>query len=430
MELMTAKGMRDFAPQEKILRNKVVDKLVKVFEKYGFLPLETPIVERFDVLSAKYAAGEASDAMKETFRLKDQGGRDLGLRFDLTVPFSRFVGMNPNLKMPFKRYQIGEVFRDGPIKLGRYREFWQCDVDFVGSSSMISDAEIIKLSLDAFKELKLNAYLEINNRKLLQGLLIDCGVDKSKLDDVVIVVDKLKKIGPKGVADELERLGLTGSVIESITDVFYMKGTNTEILEKLGKKVICPLSVEGLGELKELYSYLDDENIKNIVINVSLARGLAYYTGTVFEGFLRKSEVKSSICGGGRFDDMIGEYLGGKEKFPACGISFGLDVISEAMKLQGLGKDKTVSKVYVVPIGCVKECFGITQQLRNAGINTDFDIIGRSISKNMKYADTVGVPYVILVGEEELKLGKVKLRDMTSGNEEMLSVEEVVQKLK
>jgi len=136
MKLLTAKGMRDFAPQEKILRNKVVEKLVRVFERYGYVPLETPIVERFDVLSAKYAAGEASDAMKETFRLKDQGDRDLGLRFDLTVPFSRFVGMNPNLKMPFKRYQIGEVFRDGPIKLGRYREFWQCDVDFVGSENM------------------------------------------------------------------------------------------------------------------------------------------------------------------------------------------------------------------------------------------------------------------------------------------------------
>ncbi len=430
MKLLTAKGMRDFAPQEKILRNKVVEKLVRVFERYGYVPLETPIVERFDVLSAKYAAGEASDAMKETFRLKDQGDRDLGLRFDLTVPFSRFVGMNPNLKMPFKRYQIGEVFRDGPIKLGRYREFWQCDVDFVGSENMISDAEIVKLSLDAFKELGLNAYLVINNRKLLQGLLIDCGVDESKLEQVIIIIDKLAKIGPKGVADELEKLGLPSSVIESINDVFIIKGTNTEVLEKLGKKVVCPLAVEGLKELKELYSYLDDESIKNVVINISLARGFAYYTGTVFEGYLRESEIKSSICGGGRFDDMIGMYLGSKEKYPACGISFGLDVISEAMKLQGLGKDKTVSKVYIIPIGCVKECFKIAQQLRDAGINTDMDIVGRNISKNMKYANTLSIPYVVIVGEEEMKQQKVKLRDMKSGKEELMSVDDVIKKLK
>jgi len=427
MKLMNAKGTRDFLPQEKILRNNIVNKLIKVFERYGYLPLETPIVERLDVLSAKFAAGEASDAMKEIFKLKDQGGRDLGLRFDLTVPFCRFIGMNPNLKMPFKRYQIGRVYRDGPIKLGRYREFWQCDVDIAGSKNMISDAEIIKLTLDVFKELELNSYLEVNNRKLLQGLLIDCGVDESKLEKAIIIIDKLNKIGNEGISNELKEIGLTDIIINKIIEIFNIKGNDYEIFEILEQKAVSALAIEGLNELKELFSYIDCEDV---VLNITLARGFAYYTGTLFEGYLRDSEIKSSMCGGGRYDKMIGDYLDNNQNIPSMGISFGLEVITEAMKLQGLGKKKSVSKVYIVPIGCVKQSLDIAEQLRDYGINVDFDVIGRSISKNMKYADSVGVPYVIFIGEEELKQQKVKLRDMKSGEEKLMSVDEVVQKLK
>ena len=193
MKLQLPKGMRDIVPEDKIIRDEIVKNLIDTFELYGFNPLETPIVERFDVLSAKFAAGETSDVMKETFKLKDQGKRELGLRFDLTVPFARFVAMNPNMKLPFKRYQVGEVFRDGPIKLGRYREFWQCDVDVVGTRSMIADAELIKLALEAFQKLKLEAYIEINNRKLLQELIINTGVNRRDLQKVIIIIDKLKK---------------------------------------------------------------------------------------------------------------------------------------------------------------------------------------------------------------------------------------------
>ncbi len=430
MNLINAKGTRDFPPQEKILRNEIVKKLVGVFERYGYLPLETPIIERFDVLSAKFAAGETSDAMKETFKLTDQGNRELGLRFDLTVPFSRFVGMNPNLKMPFKRYQLGEVFRDGPIKLGRYREFWQCDVDFVGSDSMISDAEIIKLSLDAFKELGMNAYLEVNNRKLLQGLLLDSGIDKSQLNEVIIIVDKFKKIGKDGLREELETLKISDAIINKIIDLFFIKGNVEEKFEELSKIVVSDLGVEGLKEIKKLFFYLSEDEKKNVEFNIGLARGLGYYTGTVFEGFLRESKITSSICGGGRYDNMVGDYLGTDKKFPASGISFGLEVITEAMKLKGLGQKKSVALVYVVPIGCVKEAFEVAKKLRDSGLNVDMDIVGRSISKNMKFADAMEIPYVVLIGEEELKQGKVKLRDMKSGDEELLSVKEIVQKLK
>ena len=180
MKLDTAKGVRDFPPQEKIIRQQIIDSLKSVFERYGYSPLETPIIERYEVLSAKFAAGQESDALKETFKFEDQGRRKLGLRFDLTVPLSRFVGMNPKTKMPFKRYEIGRTYRDGPIKLGRYREFWQCDVDVVGCKDVLADAEIIKLSLDVFKELGFDAYIELNNRKLLNGILEYAKVPKQK----------------------------------------------------------------------------------------------------------------------------------------------------------------------------------------------------------------------------------------------------------
>ncbi len=408
--------MRDLGPEEKLLRDKVVKELIKVFELYGYAPLQTPLVESFDVLGAKFAAGQGSDVMKEVFKLKDQGKRDLGLRFDLTVPFARFVGMNPQLKMPFKRYQIGEVYRDGPIKLGRFREFVQCDVDVVGTKNMLADVELIKLSLDFFSKMKFDAYIEVNNRKLLQGLLLDCGVSKKNLDRVIITVDKLKKIGVSGVKEELKAKGVTDDVIKEIVKVFSVKNLkDVEVNNSLG--------VEGLEELKELFKYFGKK--ENVVLNLSLARGLGYYTGTVFEGFLYDSKIKSSICGGGRFDDMIGMYLG-RGDYPAVGISFGLDVIVEAMKLEGFESKRSLADVYVIPIKTVKESFKIVSELRAKGVKADIDLIGRGISKNLDYADKLGIKFVVFVGAEELKKGKLKLRDMVTGKEKFVNLSTLV----
>src|SRR3989338_2915117 len=181
MELQTAKGVRDIPPEEKALKNKVVNTLTEVFELYGFAPLETPILERYETLAAKFAAGEESDALKETFTLIDQGDRKLGLRFDLTVPLARFMAMNPTLKMPFKRYEIGRVFRDGPIKLGRYRELWQCDIDTIGSSSMLAEAELLAVVQAAFQKMGIEVVLKINNRKLLNGLLAQTGMSSEAI---------------------------------------------------------------------------------------------------------------------------------------------------------------------------------------------------------------------------------------------------------
>ncbi|MBW2969007.1 histidine--tRNA ligase [Candidatus Woesearchaeota archaeon] len=427
MKLERAKGTRDFLPEEKIIRNQVVDKLKNVFEKYGYSPFETPIIERYDVLSAKQGAGQESDIMKEIFKLSDQGGRSLGLRFELTLSFSRVIGMNPNLKMPFKRYEIGSVFRDGPIKLGRYRQFWQCDVDVVGTKKMIADAELILLTLDCFKELGLNAYLQVNNRKLLKGIIEYADIPAKKANSVIITIDKLSKYGKEEVLKELKSKQVDDEQIKKLMNAIEVQGTNKEKLQKLRSMITNDIGSQGLKELEELFSYLSKQNIE---FNPLLARGLGYYTGPIFEGFLRDSEIKSSICGGGRYDEMISSLLDSKKEYPATGISFGLDVITDAIKLTKKEYKKTTAKAYVIPIGIEKQAFEIAQKLRNKGIKIDIDLTGRGISKNLNYANSLEIPYVIFIGENELKQEKVKLKNMKTGKEEMIGVDEIYKKLK
>ncbi len=428
MKLQTAKGVRDVPPKELLLRKRLIDALIGVFERYGYNPLETPIVERWDVLSVKFGAGADSDAMKEIFRFKDQGGRDLGLRFELTLSMARFVAMNPQLKLPFKRYEIGRVYRDGPIKLGRTREFIQCDVDIVGSDDMMADAELVKLSLDAFKALGLDAYIEVNTRKLLNAILEQAGVAKGKSGAAIIILDKLNKVGRDEVQDELRKMEINFDTSDKVLQLLEVRGNTKEKITALKTLLTTDLGKEALAEVEELFGYFSDAEKENIVFNPSLARGLSYYTGAVFEGFLRDSKVTSSICGGGRYDDMIRLLLGRKENVPATGISFGLVPIMEALK--GTAEVKTVTKAFIIPIGETrKEALGVAQELRSAGIASDIDLMGRGISKNLNYANTMGIPYVVFVGQRELAEKKVKLRDMVSGDEKLLSVKDVVKKL-
>lgn len=415
MEL--AKGVRDFPPEEKIVREEVIDSLKSIFRLYGFSPLETPIIERFDTLAAKFGAGATSDVMKEVFKLTDQGKRKLGLRFDLTVPLARYLAVNPMTKMPFKRYAVGRVFRDGPIKLGRYREFWQCDVDVVGVKSMIAEAELISLSLKAFDSLGLDAYVEVNNRKLLMDILKYCEVNK-KQEEVIIVVDKLNKIGKTGVKKELNEIGYSDEVVEKLIDVF---SKDLKSISKLFES-------EGSVELNELFGYFSKDELKRIKFNPSLARGLAYYTGTVFEGFLKKSKITSSICGGGRYDNMIGSYMGGDREMPAVGISFGLEPITEAMKLEKESLKKTYVELFVVPIGTIKESLELVKELRESGVRCDIDMMDRGISKNLKYVNSLKIPNVMFVGSDELKIKKFKIKNMDSGQEELLSLDKIKKK--
>ncbi len=418
MELQTAKGVKDVLPEEQLLRQKVISTLKKVFEKYGFAPLETPIIERFETLSAKYAGG--AEILKETFQLEDQGKRPLGLRYDLTVPFCRFVGMNPNLKMPFKRYEIGKVFRDGPVASDRVREFTQCDVDVVGAKSMLAEAEFINIYNEAFNELGIKFELRVNNRKLLNGIVETAGI-KSNAESIILTIDKLDKMGEKGVKTELEEKDCGEEQIKTI-----FKLINTNKLSDLKKLIKSDQGLEGIKELEELFSYCKGLNLTFVP---SLARGLAYYTGTIFEVYAVEGEIKSAIGSGGRYDKMIGAFLENKQDYPAVGVSFGLDRICMILKNKEVGI-KTPTQVYIIPIKTIKEASEITQNLRSEGIKADIDLNEKGISKNLDYANSYGIPYVLFVGEKELKEKKVKLRDMKTGKEELLSLKDVIKKLK
>jgi len=425
MKLMNAKGVRDFPPEEKIIRQKVVDTLRETFEEFGFNPLETPEIERFEVLASKYAGGD--EILKEIFKLKDQGGRKLGLRYDLTIPLARFIGMNPNLKMPFKRYEIGRVYRDGPIKLGRYREFWQCDVDIVGSKSMLADAEILAVANKGFKKLGLKIIIKVSNRKILDGILLSTGVKENKWIDAILSIDKLDKQGKNEVRKELEKKGICDENSKRIFGLIQKKDNNNNTLSNLKTFLNSKIGKEGIAEMEELLKLLKSFKV-NVDFDPSLARGLAYYTGPVYEVFLEKSEIKSSVAAGGRYDKMIGKFVGKEDAYPATGISFGLELITDVMKASA--KKKSVTKAYVIPIKTPKESLKIAQELRKAGIKTDLDIVGKGISKNLDFANSQGIPYVIFVGEKELKQKKLKLRDMKSGKEQLLSINNLVKKLK
>ena len=411
MELQTAKGVRDFPPEEKILRQQVVDILRTIFENYGFSPLETPILERFETLSAKYAGG--AEILKETFKFKDQGDRDIGLRYDLTVPLARFVGMNPNLKLPFKRYEIGRVFRDGPIKLGRYREFWQCDIDIIGSKSMVAEAELLTIVDEVFKKLKIDIDLKINNRKLLDGIMIFAGI-KENSNSAILSLDKIEKIGQDGVEKELKEKGFSKDQIKGLFEAISKKKLSD--FEKLLK------DNEGIKELKELFLLLDELKI-SYKFDPCLARGLAYYTGTVFEVFAKKEAINSALAAGGRYDKMIGGFLESNKDYPAVGIAFGLEPITEILKTRVKDVKKTVTKYFIIPIKTLKESLIVAKKLRDKEINTDIDLMDRGISKNLDYANSLGIPFVIIIGPEELKQKKVKVRDMKSGKETFVSVD-------
>jgi len=428
MKLENSKGTKDFAPEEKIVREQAVNTLKSVFELYGFNPLETPILNRFELFESKYAGGD--EILKEIFSLKDQGDRKLGLRFDLTVPLAKYVGMNPDLKMPFKRYEIGRVFRDGPIKTGRLREFWQCDIDTVGTDSMLADAEIIAVADAVFKKFDLDFVIKLSSRKFLEGILDFSGMDKEKRIDAIIAIDKLEKLGENEVIREMEQKGISEDAVAKAMSIINMKGSNSELLSRTKGLIKSDIGIEGLKEIEEILTYCNSFGIGTVEFCPSLARGLAYYTGPVYEVFLKDCKITSAAAGGGRYDKMIGAFLGGTRDFPATGIAFGLEVITEALKEKKAFEKKSVTQVFVIPIKAQKEAVAAAEKLRKDDVNTELDLAGRGISKNLNYANSMNIPYVLIIGEQELSQSKVKLRNMKSGKEEVLNISEVAGKIK
>ncbi|MCD6226792.1 MAG: histidine--tRNA ligase [Candidatus Aenigmarchaeota archaeon] len=427
-KIQTPRGTRDFLPEEMIKREFVINKIKQVFEKYGFDPLQTPAFESWSLLSAKQGGGE--EIKEDIYYFKDKAGRELGLRFDLTVPLARVIANNPQLTKPFRRYAIGRVWRYDRPQKGRYREFWQADVDSVGSKEMISDAEFIAIDVDAFRSLGFkNFVVRINNRKVIEGLLEICNIDKNKYD-IFRILDKLEKIGLEEVKKELNKLGVDS---KKIIDFISIRGKPDKTIEK-AKKILkdSKIGTEGLNELEEVIKYCKMYDIIDYVeIDFSIARGLNYYTGIVYETNIKGFEGIGSVCSGGRYDKLV-EIAGG-ESVPGVGLSFGIERIVDIMKEKNMFDSiKTKTKVFIVSVNnsVRKDCIKLVQELRKNGINAQIDIMGRNIRKQLEYVDSLGIPYAIIVGPEEVKKNKYKLKDMKKGTEQELSQQNILNKLK
>lgn len=411
MKFQPPKGTRDFLPEEATNFFKLIEIVRRVFEEYGFDPIITPAFESFEMLAAKGGLGEA--VKNEIYYFKDKSDRELGLRFDMTMPLARVISSNPQLPKPFKRYVIDKVWRYDNPQAMRWREFWQADIDVVGSSSVLADVECLAAVCKILNELGFKDYfIRINSRRLLDGLLTKI-VPKNKIVEVFRILDKQDKIGIEGVKKELDSVGVDGKeIIGIVTD-----------------KTADISSFEGGKEIKELFDYAKaygiDEKLK---LDLSLVRGLEYYTSMVFEVY---AGAKVSCGGGGRYDNLI-EVVGGA-KMPATGISLGLDRLFEVIKEKKIFEmKKTGTKVFVANVDekMKIKAIEIAQQLRKKGINCQMDLMKKNLSKQLEYADSIGIPFVVLVGEQEVKKNKFKLKDMVKKTERELTIDSIIESLK
>ncbi len=428
-EFKIAKGVKDWYGQDAILRNEIKDTLRRVFERYGYNPLETPMIERAETM--KFKGGE--EIQKEIFTLKDQGRRELALRFDQTLPLARFVASNKDIKFPFKRYVIGEVFRDGPTQpeQGRYRIFTQCDVDILGVKDMIAEAELLALAQDCFKELGLgNIIIKINNRKLLDGVLDYAGIPTSKKIETIIILDKMDKIGIEGVKKEIKSL-LPKEKVDKLISAIKKGKNNNETYKKLTAIISSKNGKQGLDEIKQLLDYSKSLGLNFVEFDPSLARGLDYYTGTTIEVYLKdKSVVKSAVLAGGRFDNMIGAFMGSKQEISAVGFSFGLERV--AMILKDIKKNikSSNTELYLIPINTAKECLKIAHSLRNQGLNIDMDLKEKRMGQAITYAASLGILYVGIIGEDELKEDSITIKNLKTREQKKIKIDEVCKYLK
>lgn len=422
MKLRNLKGTRDFLPEDQQLRNKIRSTLEETFRQFSYMPLETPTICLYDLLASKYGGG--AEILKEVYTLNDQGSRELGLRYDLTVPFAKVIGMNPNLPMPFKRYEIGKVFRDGPVKTGRSREFIQCDVDVVGIKSMLAEAELMSMAFQAFERLDLDVYISYNNRKLLFGILSSIGIDNNTLNSIVLTLDKIEKIGWSGVKKELGEKKIDDPIIDKLYDIINTKEEN--ILEFFLQNFDSPLVKEGIEELQELSDYLNSLGLLDKVsFNPYLARGLGIYTGTIYEIFLTDGSISSSIGSGGRYDKIIGGFLNNGIEYPAVGISFGLDVIYTALKMKNESENISMIDLLLIPLGTEKECLKIANSLRREGLRVEINMSKRKLNKILNTANKNNIPYVIIIGENEISSSEVIIKFMITGETKKCNISNI-----
>ena len=422
-------GFMELLPSEQILFNKVENIIRSNYERFGFIPMDTPIIEKTEILLAK-GGGETE---KQIYRF-EKGKNDLSLRFDLTIPFARYVAQHAqDINFPLRRYQIGKVFRGERNQKGRFREFYQCDIDIInrGELHLINDAEIPSIIYSIFKELGLGDFtIYINNRKLLNGYFEYLGIENTV--DVLRIIDKLDKIGEELVNKELGALSLEQDIIERIIKFIRINGKNNEILAELKNlNIENELFMEGLAEIEKVVGYMCQFGIPEEFYNINLkiTRGLDYYTGTVYETLLNDYPTIGSICSGGRYDDLAQNYT--KEKLVGVGISIGLTRLFYQLREANLLKmaaRTTTSQVLIIPMEnkYMDYAIDLVNNLRESKIKSELYVEGGKFNKKMSYANKIGVPYTIVIGEEEEKTKKLPLKNMETGLQEILTVEEII----
>ena len=419
VEPRTLAGFMELLPNEQILFEQMKQKIEKTYQKFGFLPLDTPILESAEILLAK-AGGETE---KQIYQFK-KGDNDIAMRFDLTVPLAKYVAKNyGNLSFPFRRYQIGKVYRGEKAQKGRFREFYQCDIDIIGDGelSIINDAEIPSVIYNLIKELGFEDFtIRINNRKILNGLFEYIN-QKDNSTEILRIIDKIEKIGKDAVIEELEKIQVSKEAIEKIINFIEIEGTTDEKLNKLQELNINNETFKlGLDELKNVVYYIRMFGVpdKNFKVDLTIARGLDYYTGTVYETFLNNYRELGSICSGGRYENLAEYYT--DKKLPGVGISIGLTRLFYKLNELGLIKAEksSMSDVLVIPmLEDLATPIKIANALRENEINTEIYLNDKKLKAKLKYADKLEIPYTMIIGEDEVNTNIIKVKNMKTGEE-------------
>ncbi|MCG6186684.1 histidine--tRNA ligase [Maribellus maritimus] len=441
------KGTRDFSPIEMVKRNYIFDTIKDVFRLYGFQSIETPAMENLSTLMGKY--GEEGDkllfkilnsgdfvskvsnevyAEKDSVKLTSEIS-EKGLRYDLTVPFARFVVQYRNdITFPFKRYQIQPVWRADRPQKGRYREFYQCDVDVIGSNSLLNEMELVQIIDDVFAQLKINTVVKINNRKILAGIAEIIG-ENERIVDITVAIDKLEKIGLEKVNQELSEKGVSDEAIQKLQPILALEGSSAEKITQLENVLAASeIGIKGVEEIKTLFGYVERLDLQTEVeLDLTLARGLNYYTGAIFE-VKAKDVAIGSICGGGRYDDLTGIF--GLPDVSGVGVSFGAERIFDVLTQLDLFPQESLetTKVMFVNFGEKEEayCLPVLAQLRKNNINAEIFPENAKMKKQMNYANKKDIPYVVLAGESEMNEGKFTLKNMESGEQKSVTAEELI----
>ena len=432
-KIITPKKLQGFVeldPMKQLQFNEFQDKIKSVFERHCFVPLDTPILEYSEILLAK----SGGDIDKEIYRFK-KGDTDICMRYDLTVPLARFVAMNFNaLNFPFKRYQIGKVFRGERPQKGRFREFYQCDADIIGLDDLpvLADAECVTLYKECFEALNIPVVVNISNRNLINGLLEDLKIENN-MDQILTIIDKLDKIGKDGITKEFFELGLTQKAIDKILQFSENKGSLDVVLKKIENLCDNEKYQKGIADLKELDTYLKAYGLtaKDYSYDCSIIRGHNYYTGTVFECFVVGHKEFGAVGAGGRYDNLATYYT--DKKLPGVGMSIGLTRLFDVLTTNGLLEEpkKALTQVLIIPMGeTIKQCVEISKRFIDSGIKTDIAGEAKSFKSKMKDANRREVPFVLIIGEDEVKTQKYALKNMQTGEQKNLNEKELIEELK